>query len=96
MRVCGLTDSQEVSRLHGVSTKYRTLSEYLDATGTRQEDFATRIGIGAPYVSMLANGQRTPSLPLAVRIAAEAHIPIESLLPVPPTADAATSDTEAA
>jgi transcriptional regulator with XRE-family HTH domain len=77
-----------------VSTKYRTLSEYLDATGTRQEDFAARIGIGAPYVSLLASGQRTPSLPLAVRIAAEAHIPIESLLPVP-TAPSTPTNSEA-
>lgn len=60
---------------------YKSLSEFLDQTGTRLEDFAARIGVGAPYISLLANGRRTPSLPLALRIAAAAQVPIESLLP---------------
>lgn len=64
-----------------MSERYRNLSEFFEKTGTRQDEFAARIGVGAPYVSQLARGLRTPSLPLALRIAAAAHIPVESLLP---------------
>lgn len=66
---------------------FKNLSEYLERTETRLEDFAARVGVGTPYVSMLANGQRRPSLPLAIKIAAEARIPIESLLTGPDVAD---------
>lgn len=60
---------------------FANLSEFLAKTNTTCDDFAARIGVGAPYVSMLARGLRTPSLPLAVRIASEASIPVKSLLP---------------
>lgn len=74
---------------------YDSLSEFLERTGTRLEDFAAKIGVGAPYISLLANGRRTPSLPLAVRIAAAANIPIESLLPAKPE-DPTVADPEVA
>jgi len=64
-----------------VSQQYENLGEYLSKTRTRLEDFAARVGVSESYVSMLANGQRTPSLPLALRIAAAANIPVASLLP---------------
>lgn len=66
-----------------VNEQYVNLSEFLSKTGTTCESFAARLGVGAPYISMLARGLRTPSLPLAVRIASEASIPVESLLPTP-------------
>jgi transcriptional regulator with XRE-family HTH domain len=59
---------------------YPSLAAYLDATGITQADFAARDGIGQAGLSRIANGTRRPSLPLAIRIAAEAHVPIESLL----------------
>lgn len=64
-----------------MNAHYSSLSDYLRQTDTRIEDFAARIGVGSPYISMIANGQRTPSLPIAIKIAAAANIPIESLLP---------------
>lgn len=64
-----------------MTERFQNLSEYLERTNTRLEDFAARLGVGAPYISLLARGLRTPSLPLGLRIAAEANIPIESLLP---------------
>lgn len=74
---------------------YTDLGDYLTKTGTRLDDFAARLGVGAPYISMLARGLRTPSLPLAVRIAAAANIPIESLLPAK-TAEPETTGAEVA
>jgi transcriptional regulator with XRE-family HTH domain len=79
-----------------VSEQYRNLGDYLDKTKTRIEDFAARIGVGGPYVSMLARGLRTPSLPLALRIAAEANIPVESLLPSPAPTPVTGDSSEAA
>jgi transcriptional regulator with XRE-family HTH domain len=60
--------------------RYSTLAEYLASSGVGQGNFARRVGISSSYVSLIANRQRTPSLALAARIAAEANIPIESLL----------------
>lgn len=80
-----LTGSPEVHTILPVNEQYVNLSEFLAKTGTTCESFAARLGVGAPYVSMLARGLRTPSLPLAMRIASEASIPIESLLPTPGT-----------
>jgi transcriptional regulator with XRE-family HTH domain len=63
-----------------VRRKPRTLREYLDATNTRQADFARRLGLTQAAISRIANGKTTPSLRLALRIAAEAGIPVSSLV----------------
>jgi transcriptional regulator with XRE-family HTH domain len=60
---------------------YPNLAAYLDENGITQAEFAARMGIGQAAVSRILNGSRRPSLPLALRIAAEANIPIESLMP---------------
>lgn len=67
--------------LFDMPKKYRTLGEFLEATGTTQVDFADRVGILQSTVSRIVNGARTPSLELAIRIAEEANIPLESLVP---------------
>jgi transcriptional regulator with XRE-family HTH domain len=63
-----------------MGTKYKSLADFLDQTNTTQADFAARVGVQQSLISRLVNGQRTPSLALAVRIAAKANIPIDSLL----------------
>lgn len=70
--------------------RHRTLAEYLASPDVSQGAFASSLGISASYVSLIASGQRTPALPLALRIAAAAQIPIESLLPVKPAEPEAT------
>lgn len=59
---------------------HTNLREFLERSGERQQDFAKRVGVSSSYVSRLASGRRTPSLPMAVRIADAANIPLESLL----------------
>lgn len=59
---------------------YRNLAAFLKATRTTQDAFAREMGIAPSYVSMLLRGERTPSLPLALRIAERARVPLESLL----------------
>lgn len=47
------------------------LSDWLKSQGIRRRDFAARIDVGAPMVSRLLNGARTPSMDLARRIHVE-------------------------
>jgi transcriptional regulator with XRE-family HTH domain len=61
--------------------KYKSLADFLDQTGATQAEFAARVGVQQSLISRIVNGERTPSLPLAVRIASEASIPLESLVP---------------
>jgi transcriptional regulator with XRE-family HTH domain len=68
-----------------VTQHHKNLADFLTQTGTTQQDFASKLGISAAHLSRLVNGERTASLPLALRIASEASIPIESLLPAPGT-----------
>lgn len=49
--------------------------------GGLQSDFAARMGMSEGYLSDLKNGRVRPSLSLAVKLAEEAGVPIESFLP---------------
>lgn len=60
---------------------YSNLSQYFEKTGETQQAFADRLGVAQPHISRIVNGASAASLELAVRIANEANIPIESLLP---------------
>lgn len=46
------------------------LRTYLEATGTRQADFADMIGVTQATVSKIADGKLTPSLKVAAAIEA--------------------------
>jgi transcriptional regulator with XRE-family HTH domain len=59
---------------------YRTLAEFMDGEEITQEAFADEIGISQSFLSMLLRGERQPSLPLAIKIAERAQVPIASLL----------------
>jgi len=59
--------------------RYRDLNDYLTSTETTQAEFAARVGVQQAAISRYANGVQVPSLVLALRIAEEANIPIESL-----------------
>lgn len=60
---------------------HRNLREYFEQTGETQSAFAERLGLSQGYVSHLVAGGRLPSLEVALRVAAAADIPVESLLP---------------
>lgn len=64
-----------------MSKKHQSLGEYLRKTGITQAEFASRLGVKQSQISRIVRGARTPSLPLAIRIAREAGIPVESLVP---------------
>ena len=59
---------------------YPDLETFFEQTATLQEDFAERIGISASYMSRIKNKLAQPPLDLALKIANEAHIPLESLI----------------
>ncbi len=58
---------------------YPNLKMFLRKSGTTQSALAKRIGVEASHVSKIVSGARLPSGPLAMKIAREANIPLESL-----------------
>lgn len=65
---------------HIVKRTYPNLAAFLEDTDTTLQTFADLIGTWPSYVSMVKDGKRTPSLPMAIRIAEIARIPIASLV----------------
>lgn len=59
---------------------YPTLQAFIQETGTPQFQLAKRAGIGQAHLSLILSGERTPSLPLALKIARIANIPVETLV----------------
>jgi transcriptional regulator with XRE-family HTH domain len=65
-----------------VPKTYRNLAAFLRGTHLTQEAFAAQVDVAPSFISMLVRGERQPSLPVALRIAERARIPVESLLTV--------------
>lgn len=59
--------------------KHDSLAAYLAATDTTQAELAARVGVEQGTISRILNGHRTPSLKLALLLAREASVPVESL-----------------
>lgn len=47
----------------------QTLADYIKQSGLTQDAFARRVGISQSYLNDIAKGRKTPSLPVALRIA---------------------------
>lgn len=63
-------------------TAYANLQDFFEAhPELTQGHFAKRVKIAQTHLSMILKGRRTPSLPVAIRIARSANVPVESLLP---------------
>lgn len=60
--------------------KYTSLAAYLKETGTTHEALATKLRISRPYVTLIASGERQPSLGLAVRIEKVTGVPAASMV----------------
>ena len=60
--------------------RYRTLADYFEQTGKTQTEFAKRVGVHRSLISHIAAGRKQPSLPLALKIAEAAGVPIANLL----------------
>lgn len=63
-------------------TRYRTLAEYFDKTKPKrtQQWLADQLDVDRSYVSLIMNGQRQPSLELALRIERITGVPLTSLV----------------
>jgi transcriptional regulator with XRE-family HTH domain len=59
---------------------YPTLQAFLEETGTPQFELAKKANIGQAHLSLILSGERTPSLPLALKLARIANIPVETLV----------------
>jgi len=59
---------------------FPTLHAYMDEMAVSQRTLAKRAGITQAHLSMILSGDRTPSLPLALKLARIANIPVETLI----------------
>lgn len=59
---------------------FPTLQAFLDETGTPQFVLAKKARITQAHLSYILSGERTPSLPLALKLAKLANIPVETLV----------------
>lgn len=59
---------------------FPSLQAYFEETGLAQHTIAKRAGITQAHMSNILSGERTPSLPLALKLAKIANVPVESLL----------------
>lgn len=59
---------------------YATLQAFLNETQMPQFQLAKRAGIAQSHLSMILSGERTPSLPLALKLSQIANIPVETLV----------------
>lgn len=60
--------------------KYETLSQYMEATGEKQQDFADKIGISQPHLNQIISGNKRPSPEVAARIEKLTGVSFRSLL----------------
>jgi len=72
--------------------RYASLAAYLEGEGVSHGAFARRVKVTQSYVTqLLRDPTRQPALDIAVRMAAEARIPVSSLVrrrrPPPPVID---------
>lgn len=61
---------------------YPDLATFFEKSGVTQEQLAKRLGVSQAHISRIKLGLTDVPLSLAVRIAEEANIPIESLVAV--------------
>ena len=59
---------------------YPNLRAYFEATDTTHQWFAELVGVSRVTITDIANRREQPSLPLALKIAELANVPVESLL----------------
>jgi transcriptional regulator with XRE-family HTH domain len=60
--------------------KAASLAEYMERTGTTHAALAKKLGISRSYVTLMALGERQPSLALALRIQALTGVPASALV----------------
>ena len=58
--------------------RYPDLATYIQRTGDTQRRIAEQIGVSQAYISRVKDGKLVPSPELAERLAAYAHIPLDS------------------
>ena len=73
-------------------------ADFITASGETRTVWAGRLGISKSFLSDLLNGNRTPSLDLAVRIerATGGRVPAASWIPLPPDTPAPAPQEDAA
>lgn len=69
--------------VHNIHIERMTaLAKYLEDIGKTDAYLASKVGCDRSMITKIRAGRVTPSLPLAIAIAAETGVPVEALLPV--------------
>ena len=63
---------------------YRTIQEWMAATGTNQRALATRVGCKQSHLSNVLSKSRKCSLELAIKLMHVTNVPIENIAIWPP------------
>jgi DNA-binding XRE family transcriptional regulator len=66
---------------------FNRIADAREARGLSRQDFAAAIGVHYQTVGYLERGEYSPSLVLALRIARELELPVESLFSLDPLHD---------
>jgi len=59
---------------------YLSLADFLQGEGIIQATLAKRAGITQGHLSFIISGDRTPSLPLALKLSRLTNVPVETLV----------------
>lgn len=57
-----------------------TLSEWLEREGKSDAWLAAAVGVSRPFITRIRTGERQPSLPVALRLAATTNLPVEAFI----------------
>lgn len=57
-----------------------TLTEWLEREGKTDTWLAEQVSVSRPYITRIRNGERQPSLSVALRLADRTLLPIETFL----------------
>ena len=68
----------KVRRYHIIRRRV-SLDRYLEEAGQTQRELARQLGISKSHLSMIVNGDRQPSLPLALLIEEVTGVPVATL-----------------
>lgn len=63
---------------------YRSIQEWMAATGTNQQQLAKEIGISEPHLSNILSKSRRCSLYVALKLSKHTNVPIETIAEWPP------------
>lgn len=57
-----------------------TLDQWMENNGKSDAWLAGRVGVSRPFISRIRRGERQPSLPVALKLAAQTELPVATFI----------------